>query len=160
VAEERETRVDNPTKLTGVERAADPLRAVPGNVEHVPMETPAPYVREPLFSKRVMIGWAIGTLLVWFGLTVIAPAVVESIKQAVVSSGPPDGTTRIIRTRNGTTITIKGGPDGGITVDRSGRGGEPVQSTRTVITVPAVPSAGEPAPAPEPAAPPEPTGKK
>jgi hypothetical protein len=162
VADQRETRVDNPTRLTDSMRGAEPLPPAPQETpEQIPVDTSSAYVKEPLFSKRVLIGWAVGTLVVWFGLTVIVPAVVQSIKAAVVSSVPEDGDTRVIRTRNGTTITIKGGPDGGITVDRGGRGSAGgATTTRTVIAVPVEPTAGQPAPVPEPAAPREPTGKK
>jgi hypothetical protein len=160
VADERETRVDNATRLTGIPGAAERPELLQGDVELVPPPEPAPYVKEPLFSRRVMIGWAIGTLVVWFGLTVIVPAVIQSIKGAVVGTVPTDGTTRVIRTPNGTTITITGGPGGGVTVDRTRGTPAPEPGTRTIIAVPNGGAIAEPAPIAEPVPPREPTGKK
>ncbi len=103
-------------------RPADVTQVVDSNpLEEIPAKEP-PYVKEPLFSKKVLIGWALGTLVVWFGFTVIVPAIVQSVKSAIVNTVPDADGTRTIVTRNGTTITIKSGPDGGITVDRKGRG--------------------------------------
>ena len=164
VAEERETRVDNATRLTGIIRGADLPANDPAPFEQAPAADPVVYKKEPLFSRRVLIGWALGTLVVWFGLTVIVPAIVESVKTAIVSSVPDEQGTRTIVTRNGTTITIRKGPDGGITVDRRGPGSaapaapEPV--TPVIPAKPAEPAAGataEPAP-PAPAL--TPTEKK
>ena len=122
MTDERETRIDNGTRLTGVMPGAGLPPSEPAALEPVAAPDPATYKKEPLFSKRVMIGWALGTLVVWFGLTVIVPAIVESVKTAIVNSVPDEHGTRTIVTRNGTTITIRKGPDGGITVDRKGRG--------------------------------------
>lgn len=50
-------------------------------------DTPPPaYVREPLFSRKVIIGWATATLVAWFAISFIAPVILESIKTAVKSS--------------------------------------------------------------------------
>ncbi|MEO8575301.1 MAG: hypothetical protein ABI556_01310 [Gemmatimonadales bacterium] len=44
-----------------------------------------PYKKERLFSRKVIIGWAAATLIVWFAITFIAPAVFETVKQEIVS---------------------------------------------------------------------------
>jgi hypothetical protein len=72
---------------------------------------PPPYVREPLFNKKVMAVWALGALAVWFAFRVVLPvafesaksAIVENINQAEASRGR--GPIRIERTKNGITIT-------------------------------------------------------
>ncbi len=153
--DERETRVENPTEML---RGGDRLQGLDAHpVAPLSAPEPAPYVKEPFFSKRVMFGWALGTLIAWFALTVVVPAVVSSVVEAVrtsVASGP--GGTTTIQTKRG-VITITRDADGNITVNRQ----EPSTTTPAPSTAPAA-TAG-PAPPAEPAeprAPVEPTGKK
>jgi hypothetical protein len=55
---------------------------------------PAPYVKERLFSRKVIIGWAAATLLVWFAISFIAPIVVETVRAEIESRMiPPTGNT-------------------------------------------------------------------
>lgn len=72
---------------------------------------PQSYVREPLFSKKVMIAWAAGAFIVWFGFSFIVPEIVGAIRTAIESSVEPEGSNgavkRVITTRNGTKITIE-----------------------------------------------------
>lgn len=145
-----ETRLENPTEVMhGVDR----LQSVdPHPVAAEPAAAASTYVKEPVFSKRVMLSWALGTLVAWFALTVVVPAVVSSVVAAVKSSitAGPAGTTTIETRRE--VITISKDAEGQITIRRKAR--EPV----------AVPSEGplpaQPAAPAEPVPLPEPTGKK
>jgi hypothetical protein len=47
---------------------------------------PAP--RERLFSRRVLVGWAAITIALYFGVRVIGPVVMESIRESVASHAP------------------------------------------------------------------------
>ena len=147
------------------ERLADETRLVQPQLdsydrgEIVPPE-PSPaaeaYRKEPLFSKKVLFGWGIATLVVWFTLSFIVPPIVQSIKAAIESSlAEPTTNTAgetVIRTKRG-IITIKRTPTG-IVIDR--------QEPGTAAPAPAAP-APVVAPVevkPEPAPAPEATGKK
>jgi hypothetical protein len=117
------------------------------------------YKKEPLFSKKVLFGWGIATLVVWFTLSFIVPSVVQSIREAIVTSvgereRNADGET-IIKTKRG-IITIKRTPTG-IVIDRQEPGS----------AAPAAPAPAAPLPEPvvapvevKPAPAPEATGKK
>ena len=136
-------------KTTGIARAVQQLDDLGANrpqpIDSAPVD--APYVKEPLFSKKVIAAWAGATLVIWFVISFIAPAVKESIKTAIVSSMEESGTntagkTTVIRTRNGRTITID---ENGVTIKREDRQGPVVPPIKVVIPAPP----GEPAPAPE-----------
>ena len=80
-----------------------------------PVESaPPPYVKEPLFNKKVMLAWALGAFAVWFAVSMIVPIAVDSartsIREAVqeVEKGS-DGTITI--RRNGKVISITRGKD-------------------------------------------------
>lgn len=152
MTDESETRLDNPTEVM---RGVDQLQGLEARAV-APMQAaePAPYVKEPLFSKRVMITWALATLVAWFGLTVVVPAIVQSVAEAVKQSvvAGPAGTTRI-ETKRG-TITITKDADGRITVERT----EPGSGTAAPVPGPAVPA--QPATPAEPGSLPEVSGKK
>lgn len=111
-----------------------------------PLPDPAPpYMKEPLFNKKVMALWALGALAVWFAFTVVAPIVFESTRTAVreamkEAATNSEGTITIHRSRDGKVYTITREPNKTITVRSSE---EPAP----------------PAPAPEPAAPPSAAGK-
>ena len=153
--DEREARVENPTEMMP---GADRLQGLGAHpVAPIPPPEPAPYVKEPLFSKRVMFGWAMGTLVVWFALTVIVPAIVQSVVRAVTTSvaSDDDGVTTI-QTKRG-IITITKDAEGRITVHRQERSaGAPAP----VVPPAAAPAPAEPAEPAEPRAAAEPTGKK
>lgn len=147
------------------ERLADETRLVQPQLDSYdrgellpPEPSPAAeaYRKEPLFSKKVLFGWGIATLIVWFTLSFIVPPVVQSIREAIVTSvgereTNPAGET-VIRTKRG-VITIKRTPTG-IVIDR--------QEPGSAAPAPATPLPGpvvvevKPAPAPAPGA----TGKK
>ena len=150
------------------ERLADETRLVQPQLDSYdrgeilpPEPSPAAeaYKKEPLFSKKVLFGWGIATLVVWFTLSFIVPSVVQSIREAIVTSvgereRNADGET-VIRTKRG-VITIKRTPTG-IVIDRQEPGS----------AAPAAPAPAAPLPEPvvapvevKPAPAPEATGKK
>ena len=152
------------------ERLADETRLVQPQLdsydrgELVPPEPPSaadPYKKEPLFSKKVLIGWSLATLIVWFTLSFIVPPVVQSIREAIVTSvgereRNADGET-VIRTKRG-VITIRRTPTG-IVIDRQepGSPAPAAPAPATPLPEPVVaPVEVRPAPAPVPEA----TGKK
>lgn len=118
--EPRQQRLDEQTMSTGI---------LPGSGEAwppVPVEPEAPaYVKEPLFSKKVLAGWAIGTLMVWFAITVVVPEIVRTVKSEISARiaeprvnaagetvyETPRGTFMITRDPDG-TIRIKRIPPG------------------------------------------------
>ena len=145
-----------PTELTtGVMRGIDHIDSL-GARPVAPGDTsvePAPYKKEPLFSKKVLIGWATATLIIWFGLTVIVPEIFRSIKAGIEESiADTQPGERIIETPNGKLTVTR--TERGITVEtRRGRReiDLPVRPAPVIAPVP---------PAPEPVPPPDPTGKK
>lgn len=149
------------------ERLADQTRLVPDlesydRGEVVPPE-PSPaaeaYRKEPLFSKKVLLGWGMATLIVWFTLSFIVPSIVQSIKTAIVTSvgereKNAEGET-IIRTKRG-IITIRRTPTG-IVIDRQEPGTPAAAPGAPALPAPVLaPVEVKPAPAPAPEA----TGKK
>lgn len=79
--------------------------------EHHDVEpVPPPYVREPLFNKKVMAAWALGALVVWFAFSVVLPAAFESVKTTVVDrinekqAARGRAPIRVERTKDGITI--------------------------------------------------------
>ena len=111
----------------------------PSGLEPLP-DAPPPYVKEPLFNKKVMALWALGALAVWFAFSVVVPAVVEatrtSIREAVQEAErSPDGTITI--RRKGKVITITRGPNPTVRV-----------SDEVKAVPPAAPAQAAPAPAP------------
>ncbi len=69
---------------TGVMRGMDQLDSLnaglePHSVASIDEFPPEPYVKEKLFSRKVLIGWAAATLIVWFVLTMIFPIVLERV---------------------------------------------------------------------------------
>lgn len=135
---EREKRE---TAFAGETRSADP-GSYPGfadsySPDHylVPEEDLPVVHQEPLFSRRVLFGWAFATLIVVFTLTVIVPMVAPIVKETVI---------------NNIALQMK---ERGMNVRVNGQPVEPVipaiPPVPPVPDVPDVPSiAGEPAPAP------------
>lgn len=117
------------------------------------------YEKEPLFSKKVLIGWSLATLIVWFTLSFVVPAVVESVKEAIVTNvGEPEKNTAgetVFRTKRG-IITIKR-TSTGIVIDRQEPGTPAAAPAAPALPEPVIaPVEVKPAPAPAPGA----TGKK
>ena len=79
--------------------------------QHDVEPVPPPYVREPLFNKKVMAVWALGALAVWFAIRVVLPVAFESVKTTVVERINEEQAARghapvsIERTKDGFPIT-------------------------------------------------------
>ena len=157
--------VDEATMTTGVLRGVQQLESLApppvANTGTTAPDQPA-YRKEPLFSKKVLFGWAFATLAIWFAFSFIVPAVVTAVKNEVLTHMTPGTSRTVITTKDGRTVTIIRTKDG-ITIDRRGPDGTavaaPVQIPIQTAPTPLAP--GTPVPAPEqPAAPAAPTGKK
>jgi len=81
-----------PTREASRADELDPLPPAPADL----MPTETPYVKEPLFSKKVMAAWAIIALLVWFAFTFIVPEIVQAVKAEIVRSSEPRTTNTSI----------------------------------------------------------------
>lgn len=113
------------------------------------------YQREPLFNKRVMIVWAGFALAIWFVMSFVVPAAMQSakiaireaVREAETNTGP-NGTEKVIILPNGKRITIRtdGPPEAGL----------PAPAT----AAPAAPKEAEPATPPAPVIAPVPAPKK
>ncbi|HEX2723740.1 MAG TPA: hypothetical protein VHM24_12555 [Gemmatimonadaceae bacterium] len=82
---------NDPAPLTGVTPAMRQLESMNANPVDLPptfepIVDPEPYVTERVFSRKVLVGWAAATLLVWFMISFVGPIVVESAKEAIISS--------------------------------------------------------------------------
>lgn len=147
--EGREQKLDHATMPTGILRDVRQLGGLEGRIAPAPESQPSesPYVKEPLFSRKVLIGWAAGALVVWLIFTFIAPIVIESVKAGVLASieqpALNNAAKTVIRTRNGLTITRTAR---GVTISRN----TPVATAPTApVAVPApVPAPVKPVPAP------------
>lgn len=96
------TRARDPEMPTGVVRSLDQLDSLNANrldpltADFEALPEPPPYKKERLFSRKVMIGWAVATLLVWFAISFITPIVVETVRAEVESRmEPPTDNTAI-----------------------------------------------------------------
>ena len=87
-----------PEMPTGVIRSIEQLDALNANrLEPLPpvlepLPEAPPYKKDRLFSRKVMIGWAVATLLVWFALTFITPIIAETVKAEIMSRMEPPTT--------------------------------------------------------------------
>ena len=91
------------TEITArAERSFDQLESlnanrfdeVPPSIQDLP--EPVPYKKERLFSRKVIIGWAAATLVVWFAITFIAPVIFETVRAEIESRmEPPTSNTAI-----------------------------------------------------------------
>jgi hypothetical protein len=100
-------------------------------------ETPPP--RERLFSRKVLIGWALFAVALYFGVGIARTVIKESIKSSIsaVSDQIPRDKTTIYQT-----------PNGKVTISRSKNGSITISTDKIVVTVPATPTP-EAAPAPK-----------
>ena len=94
------------------------------------------YAEEPIFPRRVMIKWALITLGIWMGWTVVTPIVAQVVKEVVAETviqaggdaraAAAPGDRPIVTMRNGTSITTTA--DGKVIIERVGK--PPVVITR------------------------------
>lgn len=133
-------RFDEPS-LTRQVAASDWARA-----EIEPLPEPPPPPRERLFSRKVLIGWALFAVALYFGVGIARTVIKESIKSsmAAVSEQIPRDKTTIYRT-----------PNGKITISRSKNGSITISTDKPELPVPptpdaaAAPRASSPTPAPD-----------
>ncbi len=142
--ENRQRRDANPT------RAADPVQPSwltdPYATDRypVPQEPALLSPREPLFSRRVLFGWAFATLVVVFAITVILPMLVPLVRETVIESVVGRMHDR------GMNVRINGHPVG-----------PAVPAIPTMPEIPEIPAIPPvPANAAEPAAAPAPAGSE
>ncbi len=89
------TRVGDTEMTTAAERSFEQLDSLNANqFDPLPPSTadlpePVPYVKERLFSRTVIIGWAVATLIAWFAISFIAPIVVETVRTEIESKMVP-----------------------------------------------------------------------
>lgn len=148
-----EPRFDEPSEgVTRQVAASDWSRA---ELESLP-EPPPP--RERLFSGKVLIGWALFAVALYFGVGIVRTVIRESIKSSLsaVSDQIPRDRTTIYRTPNG-KITISRSPNGSITIS-SDKPDVPAPPTPSATAAPRAPGA-VPAPNSVPA-PNAPKGKR
>lgn len=106
--------------------------------------------RERLFSRKVLIGWALVAVAIYFGVGIVRNVITESVRNSISAVGdqiPRDKTT-IYRTPNG-KITISRSSNGSITIS-SDRPPGPAPPTPSATAAPRAPTA-VPAPSGVPA---------
>src|SRR5215208_5273484 len=129
-----------------------------------PMPTPA-RPRERLFSRKVMVGWALFAIAAYFGVQVAKSAVKASVRQAVEAGSLKSATQTkdgmVIETPNGTRITIHRDLPNGPSIIVDNKAPTVTRTrTRTTVTTPTRPTVKTgPTTPPEapPPIPPEPT---
>ena len=122
-----------------------------------PVEKPKP--RERLFSRKVLIGWALATLAIYFVVQVAKNVIKQSVEQAAVyTTGvetTPDQRNVIYTSPNGKFTITKDRKNGQITFSRTRPGERPANMTipapNVTVTFPP-PAAPQPAKTPPPAA--------
>jgi hypothetical protein len=112
--------------------------------------------KEPLFNKKVMFVWAAAALAVWFSFSVVIPAAFNAVKlslrEAVTSAETaPDG-SKIIRLKNGKTITITKHGRNNITISTGAEPGAAAPAP-AAVEAPAKPAEPVEPATPAPAAP-------
>ena len=114
-------------------------------MERAPEAGP-PVRRERVFSPKVLIGWALFTLVMYFGIRFVGTVVKETVREAVVSSRrastPGSKGNVVIVLPNGKRITIHTDNRRGPTVT--------VTEAPPVAKVPVRPPAPKTLPAPSP----------
>jgi len=139
--ESAEPKLGKETMTTGLQGLRQ-IEGLGGQVEPMPEVDPPVYVKEPLFSKKVMLAWAAGAFIVWFAFSFIVPEIVEEVKESIVSSmeqsGSNTATKTVIRTKNGITITRT---ERGITIDRPGLPPQPAEPLKPGVPAPTAPAA-------------------
>jgi hypothetical protein len=130
-------RFDEPSVTRQVE-ATDWSRA------EIETSTQPPPPKERLFPRKVLIGWALFAVALYFGVRIIGTVIKETVKasvsEAVTNTARSGGKEIIYRSPNGKIVVSRDKPHGAITIS----------TDRNVVTVPATPT---PDAAPAPTAP-------
>lgn len=121
----------NPLRETGVQARADvpelpadelqtPWRGDWGHPEltRVP-EAESPVMKERLFSRKVLVGWAALTLALYFGVRLVTTVIKDSVRASVRESVAAGARTSGSNSRPGRVVILL--PNGKrITIDRNG----------------------------------------
>jgi hypothetical protein len=109
-----------------------------------------PPLRERVFSRKVLIGWALFAVVIYFGVGVVRNVIRETVRASVAAAADqiPRNSTTIYRTPNG-KITISRSPTGSIIISRD-RPDVPGPPTPAATAAPRAPIA-TPAPTAPPA---------
>jgi len=111
-----------------------------------------PASRERLFPRKVLIGWALFALAMYFGVRIITTVVKESVKEAVTTAAEKSAKKEIIyRTPNGRITISRNKPNGSITITT-----DQPEVQAPPARAPAATRATTKAPPPQAAAPPAP----
>lgn len=110
-----------PLRETGVQASADapelrtdelqsPWRGDWGHEVGRAPEAELPVSRERLFSRKVLVGWALLTLALYFGVRLVVTTIKETVRESVVTGTHPrassSGGNVVIMLPNGKRITI------------------------------------------------------
>jgi hypothetical protein len=115
-----EPRYQQPADITRQVAASDWNRA---EIEALPDELPK---RERVFPRKVLIGWALFALALYFGVRVVGTVIKESFRGAISTAVDNTGQKEIIyKTRNGKVTITRDQPTGGIRITTAGADGRP-----------------------------------
>ena len=107
----------DPSTPPGVTRQ---VAASDWNRPEIDLQAAPPVRRERLFPRKVLIGWALLALVVYFGVRIVSSVVKESVKQAVITAAQKSDTKEIIyRTPNGRITISRNKPNGSISISGS-----------------------------------------
>lgn len=130
-----ESREPAPTGVQSAASAWEDLGLVPT------VALPPPVRKERLFSRKVLIGWALLTLAAYFGLRLVTTVVKDSVREAVAARRVPG--------KQGSVVIVL--PNGEkITINRNGSARGPIPEI--VIPKPAEPVAPQIPPPVQPTA--------
>jgi hypothetical protein len=146
-----EPRFDEPAQQ--ITRQIQPGDWDRAEIEALPAPSPR---RERLFSRKVMIGWALFAIAAYFGVqvakSVVKASFAEAVRSGTISSATQTKDRVVIETPNGTRISIGRDPRGpGVTVTRTTTGGPvpplaPTKAAPGAATAPAAPPTIPPEP--------------
>jgi hypothetical protein len=122
-------------------------QVVPSDWTHSEIESfpEPPPPRERLFPRKVLIGWALFAVALYFGVRIVGTVIKERVRQTVTSAARESRTKEIIyRTPNGRIIISRNKPNGSITITEGKPEAPPPPATTVTPAAPAAP--GAPAP--------------
>jgi len=130
-------RYQQPADVTRQVAADDWSRA---EIESLPESLPK---RERVFPRKVLIGWALLTLALYFGVRVVGTVIKESFRGAISTAVDNTGHKEIIyKTPNGKVTISRDQPTGGIRIttgDGQGRPSKTVEIPGSATTIPTPP---------------------
>jgi hypothetical protein len=130
-------RYQQPVDVTRQVAADDWNRA---EIESLPENPPR---RERIFPRKVLVGWALFALALYFGVRVVGTVIKESFRGAISTAVDNTGQKEIIyKTRNGKVTITRDQPTGGIRIttgDGQGRPSKTVEIPGSAATIPPPP---------------------